>query len=149
MPALFTRMSTAPRSRSIRATASCTCPVSYPEVHPLSPLEARLALGEEGLDALRGVLGPERLQECAHLDLARLVDGRLEPLVNRLDDQARGDRRTLGDLPREGPGVGERLALLAQTVHEPEGQTLRRRDLRAEDQELERLRAPDQRRQPL
>src|SRR5205823_10911821 len=110
---------------------------------------ARLALGEEGLDTLRGVLGLERFQERAHLDLARLVDRRLEPLVHHLDDQARGDRRALGDLPRERLGVVERLTFLAQAVHEPEGQALLRRDLGAEDQELERLRPPDEARHPL
>src|SRR5438105_6612926 len=87
----------------------------------LPALERGLALGEERLDALGSVLGAERLQECARLDLERLVDGRREPVVDGLDEQARRHRRALGDLPRECLGDRERLALLRQLVHQAEG----------------------------
>src|SRR5260370_5451633 len=65
----------------------------------LPALERRLAVGEERLDALGGILGAERLQKCARLDLERLVDGRGEPVVDGLDEQARGHRRAPGRSP--------------------------------------------------
>src|SRR5262249_58725303 len=79
------------------------------EVHLLA-LEARLALGEERLDAFGGVLGLEGLEERAHLDVDRLVDRRLEPLVDRLDDEPGRDRRALGAQPRARPGLARGLS---------------------------------------
>src|SRR5262249_56598449 len=73
------------------------------EVHLLA-LEARLALGEECLDTFRGVLGLEGLEERADLDVDRLVDRRLEPVVDCLDDEPRRDRRALCDEAGPGPG---------------------------------------------
>src|SRR5256885_12062639 len=77
----------------------------------LLPLEVRLALGEERLDAFRGVLGLERLEERADLDVDRLVDRRLEPFVHCLDDEPGRDRRAPGDHSRPRPGVVPRLSL--------------------------------------
>src|SRR2546428_4491471 len=74
----------------------------------LPALERGLALGEERLDALGGVLGAERLQKGARLDLERLVDGRREPVVDGLDEQARGDRRGPGGVPPRRAGGPER-----------------------------------------
>src|SRR5213083_1665314 len=51
----------------------------------LSALELGLALGEECLDALGRVLGAERLEKRAALDLEGLVDGRVEPVVHGFD----------------------------------------------------------------
>src|SRR5438445_3460275 len=77
----------------------------------LLPLEVRLALGEERLDAFRGVLGLERLEKRAHLDVGRLVDRPVEPFVDRLDDKPGRDRR--GPLARaaERPFPVWRLSL--------------------------------------
>src|ERR1043166_4607353 len=147
MPALFTQMSTGPRSFSTRATTSCTGPVSrmshaYPRAWPpaavislavssapsalrstmasLQPspasasasalprlraapvtsatlprmprsitspaLELRLALAEEGLDALGGVLALERRHERVDLDVERARHRRLQPPVHALDE---------------------------------------------------------------
>src|SRR5262249_6622561 len=55
----------------------------------------------------------------------------------------------LADLPGQRTGVVQRLALLAQPVHQPEGQTFGGRDLRAQDHELERLGAADEPRHAL
>src|SRR5439155_1961690 len=82
----------------------------------LLPLEVRLALGEERLDAFRGVLGLERLEKRAHLDVGRLVDRRVEPFVDRLDDKPGRDRRALLDRAREGPRPVGRLAILPEPV---------------------------------
>src|SRR5262245_60754942 len=209
-PALFTQMSTGPRSRSMRPTTSPTCAESrishaYPRARPpadsislaapaapspsrstiatgqpsaasvvasalprlrappvtsatrprmprsmrLSPPEARLALGEERLDALRGVFGLQRFQERAHLDVDRLVDRRLEALVDCLDDEPGRDWRAPGDLARQRLRVVEGLAFLCQPVDETKGQALRARHLRAEDEKLESLGAADEARQAL
>src|SRR5207253_5920298 len=69
----------------------------------LLPLEVRLALGEERLDAFRGVLGLERLEKRAHLDVGCLVDRRVEPFVDRLDDKPGRDRRALRPCPPARP----------------------------------------------
>src|SRR4029450_2599082 len=106
---------------------------SIPRPIRLSLLKARLAFGEERLDALRGVLGLERFQERADLDVDRLVDRRLEPRVDGLDDEPGGDRRPLGDLARERLGVVKRLTFLREPVGEAERQALRSRYLRAQD----------------
>src|SRR5712692_10343340 len=111
--------------------------------------ELRLALGEERLNALGGVLGAERLEERPHLDREGLIDRRLDPVVDGFDDQARGHGRTPGDLTRERLRLAERLALLGEPVDQPERQTLRRRYLGAEDHELEGLGAADQPRHAL
>src|SRR5262249_51803152 len=55
----------------------------------LPALELRLALGEERLEPLGGVLGTQRLEERARLDRQRLVDRRVEPVVDGLDQEAR------------------------------------------------------------
>src|SRR2546422_9316682 len=115
----------------------------------LLPLEVRLALGEERLDAFRGVLGLERLEKRADLDVDRLVDRRVEPFVDRLDDEPGRDRRALSDRARERLRLVERLAFLRESVGEAERQALRRRYLRAQDQDLERLGPADQARHPL
>src|SRR5687767_9707080 len=120
-----------PRLRAAPVT-SATLP-AIPRSMALFPLEVRLALGEERLDAFGGVLGPQRFQEGAHLDVERLVHGRLETLFDGLDRERGGQGRALGDLARERLGVVERLALLAQPVDEAERQALLRRDLRAQD----------------
>src|SRR5581483_6053961 len=106
----------ATRSRSPRSTSA--------------PLEVGLAPGEERLDALRGVLRPQRLEEGAGLDLERPVDGRPQALVDRLDQEPGGDRRPPGELAGQG-------------------QALRGRDLGAQDEELQRPGAADQPGQPL
>src|SRR5438445_12893566 len=77
----------------------------------LLPLEVRLALGEERLDAFRGVLGLERLEKRAHLDVGRLVDRRVEPFVDRLDDKPGRDRRALRDRARGPPSPSQRVAI--------------------------------------
>src|SRR4051812_13913045 len=203
-PALFTQMSTGPRSRSTRPITSATVDASrmshaYPRAVPpppmisfavssapsslrstiatrqpsaasssasalprlrappvtsatrsriprsiaLLPLELRLALAEERLDALGGVLGAEDLQEGARLDLERLVDRRVEPVVHRFDDEPRRDGRPLADLPRERLRVVDGLALLRHLVDEPERRALGGGDLRAENHRLECLAASD------
>src|SRR6185369_8858501 len=76
------------------------------------------ALLEEGLDPLARILRLENLLEGAHLDLDGLIDGRLDAIVHRLDDEARRDGRPLGDLARQGLGVVEGLALLGQAIDE-------------------------------
>src|SRR5882724_1242539 len=140
------RASALPRLRAAPVT-SATLPRIPRSI--LLALEVRLALGEERLNAFRGVLGLERLEERAHFDVDRLVDRRVESLVDRLDDESGRDRRALGDQARERPGVVERLAFLREPVGEAERQTLRGRHLRAEDQKLEGLRPADEARQPL
>src|SRR3989442_13610773 len=91
-------VTTATRSRIPRST--------------LLPLEARLALGEEGLDPLGGVLRLQRLEEGAGLDLERLVDRPVQAVVDRLDDEPGGDRRPLGQLKGQRLGGVPRVALL-------------------------------------
>src|SRR5262245_10185210 len=118
------------------------------EVHLLA-LEARLALGEERLDAFRGVLGLEGLEERADLDVDRLVDRSFEPFVDRLDDEPGRDRRALGDEAGKRRGLVGRLAFFRTLVCSCGRYALLRGDLRAEDQELERLRAADQPWHPL
>ena len=78
------------------------------------------------------------------LDLEGLVDRRLDAVVDRLDDEPRGDGRARRELAREGLGVVERRALLGQAVDEPDPVALRGGDLRAEEQMLQREAAPDQ-----
>src|SRR3989442_8748040 len=114
----------------------------------LLPFEGRLALREERLDALRGVLGLERFEECAYLDVDRLVDRRLEALVDGLDDEPCGDRRPLRDLARERPGVVECLAFLREPVREAERQALLGGRLCAQDQVLEGLGPADEAGEP-
>src|SRR3989442_5408913 len=99
----------------------------------LLPFEVRLALGEERLDTLRGVLGLERFDERADLDVDRLVDRRLEALVHRLDDEPGGDWRPLRDLAGQGPRLAQRPALLLEAGGEAPRQALRRTVLRAHD----------------
>ena len=84
----------------------------------LVTFEVGRALGEESLDALARVVGLERLNEGAKLDLDGLVDGRLQAVVHGLDDQPCGDGRPLAQLAAERLGVGERLALLREPVDE-------------------------------
>src|SRR5437660_442225 len=115
----------------------------------LPALEVRLALGEERLDAFRGILGLERREECAHLDVDRLVDRRVESFVDRLDDESRREGRALGDRARERLRLVERLAFPREPIGEPERQALGGRHLRAQDQELEGLGPADQARQAL
>src|SRR5262245_56551751 len=136
-----------PRLRAPPVT-SATRP-RMPRSMRLSPLEARLALGEERLDALRGVFRLQRFEERANLDVDRLVDRRLEALVDRLDDEAGRDGRPLGDLARQRLRVVEGLTFLREPVDEAERQAFRRRYLRPHDEELERLGTADQARQTL
>jgi hypothetical protein len=77
----------------------------------LFALELGGALLEESLDPLARILRLENLLEGAHLDLDGLIDGRLDAIVHRLDDEAGRDGRPLGDLARQGLGVVESLAL--------------------------------------
>src|SRR5207249_9838243 len=84
----------------------------------LLPLEVRLALGEARLGAFRGVLGLERLEKRAHLDVGGLVDRRVEPFVDRLDDKPGRDRRALRGRAPGRPRLLERLA----PPREPVGQ---------------------------
>src|ERR1043166_9585312 len=112
-------------------------------------LELRLALAEEGLDALGGVLALERRHERVDLDVDRARHRRLQPLVDGLDDGGHRERRALAELPRQRAGVVQRLALLAEPVDQAELEALLGGDLRAQQEELERLRAADQPRQPL
>src|SRR5919204_2447602 len=79
----------------------------------LPSLELGLALAEERLDAFGRIFRLQCLQERARLDLERLVDRLLETIVHRFDEQARGDRRPLGDLRGERLRIGERLPVLA------------------------------------
>src|SRR5438105_5771932 len=102
----------------------------------LLPLEVRLALGEERLDAFRGVLGLERLEKRAHLDVGRLVDRRVEPFVDRLDDKPGRDRRALRDRAPARPRLVERLALPREPLCPAGREALRGRHLRAQDQGL-------------
>src|SRR2546427_11830868 len=90
----------------------------------LLPLEVRLALGEERLDAFRGVLGLERLEKRAHLDIGRLVDRRVEPFVDRLDDEPGRDRRGRGGRARQRLPPGGCLAFPRVAVLRAEGRCL-------------------------
>src|SRR5207245_3687905 len=87
----------------------------------LLPLEVRLALGEERLDAFRGVLGLERLEKRAHLDVGRLVDRRVEPFVDRLDDKPGRDRRPLRGRARACLCLVGRLSVLLLAVGQARG----------------------------
>src|SRR5258706_14621731 len=62
----------------------------------LSALERGLALGEDRLDALGGVLGAKRLQKGARPGLERPVEGLRHPVVDALADNAGAPRRALG-----------------------------------------------------
>src|SRR5437660_7764775 len=95
----------------------------------LLPLEVRLALGEERLDAFRGVLGLERLEKRAHLDVGRLVDRRVEPFVDRLDDKPGRDRRAPRARPRERLRPGSAPAILREPACPAERGVLPRRPL--------------------
>src|SRR5262249_9963577 len=110
----------------------------------LAPLEVRGPLLEERLEPLGGVLGADHLVEGANLDLDGLVDWRLQAVVHRLDQHPGGEGRPLPQLARQRLRVGERLALLGKSVHQPDAVTLLGGDLRAEDQVLEGQPAPDQ-----
>src|SRR5438093_13456968 len=53
----------------------------------LLPLEVRLALGEERLDAFRAGVGLERLEPCAHIDVSRIVARRGYAFGDSIDDK--------------------------------------------------------------
>src|SRR5712692_6264617 len=90
----------------------------------LVPFEHGLALLEERLDAFGRVLRRERFEERARLGFEAAVDVRVQPVIGRLDDEARGDGRALGDQPGHRLRIVERLALLGEPVDEPEGEAL-------------------------
>src|SRR5262245_13543356 len=122
------------------------CPPAWPapgvpgRARSLAALEVGLALGEEGLDPLCRVLRVERPQERSDLDVEGLLDGRLQSLVDGLDDEASRHRGAPGELPGQGPGLGQGFPFPAHAVDEAEGQALGRWNLRPENQELQGLR---------
>src|SRR6266511_620992 len=115
----------------------------------LSALEFGRALLKEGLDTLARVFRLEDLLEGAHLDLDGVVDGRLNAVVDRLDDEAGGDGRPLDDLPRQGLGVVEGLAFLGEAIDETDPVALLGGNLRAQDEVLESEAPADQSRESL
>src|SRR5262249_13273450 len=115
----------------------------------LAALEVGGALLEEGLDTLPRILGFERLQERTDLDFDRLVDRRLDAVVHGFDQGPRGDGRSLAQLARERLGVVEGFTFLRQTIGEPDPVAFLGRDLRSEDQMLERQAPADEPRKAL
>src|SRR5260370_40449763 len=83
------------------------------------------------------------------LDLERLIDRGFQPVVDGLEDESRGDGWPFRDLAREGLRVLEGPPVLRKTIDEAERQALLGRNLRAEDHELQRLRATDEPGHPL
>src|SRR5262245_51201828 len=59
----------------------------------LAPSKLRRPLLEERLDPLRRILRTKGLQERSHLHVDPIREGTVEPAIDALDDQARGDRR--------------------------------------------------------
>src|SRR5262249_55415474 len=112
-------------------------------------LEVRRTFLEKGLNAFSGVFGLQGFEKGSGLDLDRLVDGCVNAVVHRLDHEPRRDRWPLRELACQRLGIVERLAVLRQAIDEPGAVALRGRDLRTQDQVLERDATADQPRKAL
>src|SRR5262245_45578198 len=86
------RQSCWPRLRAPPVT-SATLPSRPRSIAPLFPLKRSGPLLHEGLDPLARVLGTDDLVEGACLDLDGLIDRRLDPVIDGLDDEPGCDRR--------------------------------------------------------
>src|SRR5688500_15660263 len=100
------RQSSLPRLRAPPVT-SATRP-AMPRSILLLAFEVRRALLEEGLDALARVRRPEHLLEGPRLDLEGLIDRRLDAVVHRFDDEARGHGGPAAELDGKRARIGQR-----------------------------------------